>query len=523
MLLEHEPGEVLHPFHGGLRLRHYKRQSLSSPVSRPPLPARLVLPLCQHQGRAGRLLVSPGQRVLRGEALTVAEAANQVPIHAPSSGVVRRLEILPTIACPEPGEPCLEIELDGEHRAVAPAVPPPWRAMSAAELQRAIAAAGIVGLGGAVYPSAAKLLAAGQEIDTVIINGAECEPYISCDEALLETHPERVLAGAGILARAAGARRLVIAIEKRMRSAERKLNARLEVTTVPTRIVKVPSMYPEGGERQLTQVLTGREVPLGGYPQALGLVVFNVATAAAVADAILDGLPLVERIVTVTGTGIAAPGNRRVLLGTPLHHLIADCGGYRPGAARLVCGGPLMGEALVHDGLPVVKGTNCLLVLDAGEIADSAPVLPCINCGECSRVCPVQLLPHELHWAIRAGDLGRAGEFGLEACIECGCCAQVCPSHIPLVADYRRGKAEIHAERQRRAHAERAKARYLASQERRQAKAAAAREAAEAEQRLAGDAAEAKARIAKALDLARQKKAKRTPMTTPAPSRSRHR
>jgi electron transport complex protein RnfC len=327
----------------------------------------------------------------------------------------------------------------------------------------------VVGLGGAVFPTARTAeRAADAGIHTLIINGAECEPWISCDEMLMREHPERVVLGARILARAAGARRILLAIEDQMGAVmtalKEAVNAVAEGDVVE--VVRIPTIYPEGGDRQLIQVLTGLEVPVGGYPHDLGLLCQNVATAAAVADAVVDGRPMVERIVTLTGNGVAEPRNLLALLGTPIADLVAACGGYRPDAARLVIGGPMMGYALDSDANPLIKAGNCVLVLDQHDIAPLQAELPCIRCGECARVCPAQLLPQQLNFFIRAQQWAQAEEWGLDSCIECGCCDYVCPSHIPLVDWFRYGKGELRQREREQAFAELSKERFEAREAR---------------------------------------------------------
>lgn len=461
-------------FPGGLSLDPHKEKSRSAPLRVCPLPKRLILPLLQHRGNPARPCVAPGDQVLAGEPIALAEEAPSATLHAPTSGRVIAIEPHPVPEPPFAPAPCIVIAPDGRDQwRKLPPIARPLEAPAERLIER-IAEAGVVGLGGAAFPTAEKL-AVPREL--LIVNGAECEPFIACDDALLRARAHSVVQGARIAARAVGANRVILAVEDHMVEAYQALATALAELigpsaaregalhfeeregearwlSVPIELVQVPTRYPQGGERQLIYALTGREVPLGGLPRDIGVVVINVATAAAILDAVVHGEPLVSRVVTVAGGGVHRPGNFQVRIGTPIETLIEFAGGYRDDAARLIMGGPLMGSALPHDQLPVTKATNCVLVLSATEVGRAAFELPCIRCMACVSVCPARLLPQELLRRIRARQWREAEELGLAACIECGCCDLVCPSHIPLSEWFRFGKAELRLreEEERRAY-----------------------------------------------------------------------
>lgn len=450
-------------FHGGLDLPDHKAESTGRPVTTVPLAQRFILPLQQHIGEPDEPLVKVGDRVLTGQVIARSTEYISAPIHAPCSGTV--VEIAEH-AVPHPSglaAPCVVIDNDGQDQWAE--LPEPWpdfMARDPAELRERIRWAGIVGLGGAAFPTSVKVNPGPDKaIHTLILNAAECEPYISCDDMLMREQPDRVLAGLAIIRHVVGAKECLIGIEANKPEAIAAMQAALGQSGCPdTHVMVIPAKYPSGGEKQLIKLLTGREVPSHGLPAEVGVLCQNVATAAAVADAVLDGRPLIERIVTVTGQGVAAPGNYRARVGTPASAVIAQAGGYTDLAHRLILGGPMMGFALQTDALPVTKAANCLLVASSEEAPDPPPAQACIRCGRCAEVCPALLLPQQLYWYARARDLDKVQDYHLFDCIECGCCAHVCPSHIPLVQYYRYAKTAIWTQERDKAKSDMARQRH---------------------------------------------------------------
>ena len=449
--------------HGGLRLPAHKADSTSTPIGNMPVPSQLVLPITQHAGDPAQPIVGIGERVLKGQLVAEPEGELGAPVHASSSGKVVAIEPWPVHRRYGDAAPCIVIECDGVDQAItAPEVLPDFGAIPADALLTRILQGGIVGLGGAAFPTAQKLMQALTcKLEYLILNGVECEPFISCDDVLMREHAREVAVGAQILMHALGIGNCYIAVESDKPEALQALTEALGDLNDDRLVLKlVPTIYPSGGEDQLVQLVTNREVPSGGLPTDVGCLVQNVGTAAAIFDWIVSKEPLVSRVTTVTGDGIARPMNVRVRLGTTVADVVNFVGGYTERAQHLIVGGPMTGKSITTDRVPVVKATNCILALSAHPSAGEE--MPCIRCGDCAAVCPIQLLPQQLFWYACADDEDRLRTHGLTDCIECGCCDLVCPSHISLTANFRIAKARIREMADEKARAERARARFEA-------------------------------------------------------------
>lgn len=430
-------------FHGGLRLAGNKQLSLQHAPVAADIPKQLIYPLQQRPGIIAQPKVKEGDRVVKGQVIAQSEHFLSAPVIAASSGTISAIE---EHKIPHPSglkDQCIIIDTDGLDESLTFTGEEDFKKLDPVVIRQKVQQAGIVGLGGAAFPTAVKLNPGPRrKIDTLIINGAECEPYITCDDALMQTQPERVIKGAQVLLHALQIDDCIIAVEDDMKAAKAALEQTiLELKADQITVKAVPTIYPTGGEKQLIRVLTGRETPSGGIPADAGIVCQNAGTAAAVYRAVCFGEPLTERYMTITGKGVKNRQNMLVRIGTPIKDLIRQCGGYTEQVERLIMGGPMMGFALPDDEIPVVKATNCILAGATDEIRTEKEAMPCIRCGECARVCPVDLLPQQLYWYSRADNLDKCREYHLFDCIECGCCEVVCPSQIPLVQYYRSAKS----------------------------------------------------------------------------------
>ena len=451
--------------HGGIHPPEHKDLSNRPPIQPAPLPKRLVLPLTQHLGAPAEPCVTLGERVLKGQQIAVASGFVSAPLHAPTSGVVSFIGPQPYPHVSGMLANAIVIDSDGEDKWIDLHPQPDYRELERPALLELIRQAGISGLGGAGFPTAVKLSPPPtQTIRTLIINGTECEPYITADDLLMREKAAELVAGIEILAHLIQPQEVLIGIEDNKPEAIAAVRA--AIGERPFTLKVFPTKYPSGGEKQLIQILTGEEVPSGGLPADIGMLCQNVGTCVAIHDAVLLGKPLISRITTLTGEALARPMNVEVLIGTPVDELLAFAGLDQHRLNRLIMGGPMMGFSLPSLEVPVVKTTNCLLASTLEELPPPPPALPCIRCGECSEACPVSLLPQQLHFFALGQEHEQLKAHNLFDCIECGACAYVCPSNIPLVQYYRAAKGEIRELEQKQQKAEHSKQRFELRQER---------------------------------------------------------
>lgn len=451
-------------FDGGIHPPEMKSRSNGTPLRQVPLAQRFVIPLRQHLGAEGELCVAQGEHVLRGQPLTRGRG-RMLPVHAPTSGTVVAIAPHSTAHPSALAELSVIIEADGEDRWIEREGWPDYLSHSRDELITRIHQYGVAGLGGAGFPTGVKLQGGGDKIATLIINAAECEPYITADDRLMQDCAAEIVEGIRILAHILQPREVLIGIEDNKPQAISMLRAVLaDAHDIAVRVI--PTKYPSGGAKQLTQILTGKQVPHGGRSSDIGVLMQNVGTAWAVKRAVIDGEPLTERVVTLTGEAVRRPGNVWARLGTPVRHLLNDAG-FCPSADQMVImGGPLMGFTLPWLDVPVVKITNCLLAPSATEMGEPQEEKGCIRCSACADACPADLLPQQLYWFSKGQQHDKATAHNIADCIECGACAWVCPSNIPLVQYFRQEKAEIAAISQEEKRAAEAKARFEARQAR---------------------------------------------------------
>lgn len=484
-------------FHGGVHPPENKSQSLGKPIQKAGVPAELTVPLSQSIGAVPEACVEVGQHVLKGQIIAQAAAYVSVPVHAPTSGKITAIEPRQVAHSSGLETPCVVIESDGKEEWCE-LIPVDYTELDKSSILKLIRNAGIAGMGGAGFPSAVKLSPPpDKHIATLIINATECEPYITADHALMLERADEILVGIDVLTHLLQPARVLIGVEDNKPDAAAELRAKLNGR--PYQVLEYPTKYPSGGEKQLIEILTGKQVPSGGLPADLGIVCQNIGTCHAIKRAVIDGEPLISRVTTVTGNAVNERGNFDVLLGTPMRFLLEQCGWQPEKMSRLVMGGPMMGFTVPSADVPVVKTTNCILSPSIDELPAPAMAQACIRCGMCAEACPASLLPQQLYWYSRAREYEQLEAHNIADCIECGACSYVCPSNIPLVQYYRASKAELkhRAEEHRKAEYSRERFEFrqqrLEEAEREKEAKKAARKAAAAERAKAAKEKEAQA------------------------------
>lgn len=433
-------------FRHGVHPPEHKTLTAARPIRRMPYPAEVVIPLRQHAGRPAKLVVREGDRVLRGDVLGEADGFVSAPVHASASGRIVEIGLWPH---PDGTmDTAVRIEVERFSPQVPrPRVVPQWEHLSVDKIVAAVQQGGVVGLGGAAFPTHVKLAPPRDlAVDTILLNGAECEPYLTTDHRIMVEYPERVHLGARIMLRTLGARRVVIGVERNKPDAIDALE-RARPTDIDVSILPLTVKYPQGAEKMLIKSVTGREVPSGKLPVSLGVVVQNVGSAASIAEIFETGLPLLERIVTVSGPGVREPANLIVPVGTKLGDLLAACGGVTDDAEEIIFGGPMMGVAQSSLDVPIVKGTTGVIVLTTPDV-NPASSFPCIRCGRCLDACPVFLNPSALADYARKGRYDEMEAMHLMDCMLCGSCSYVCPSKIPLAQLFHASKTAIRKRKQ---------------------------------------------------------------------------
>ncbi|MDO6528188.1 electron transport complex subunit RsxC, partial [Motilimonas sp. 1_MG-2023] len=449
---------------GGIFPAERKSLSNQQPIAPAQIPNELIIPLNQHIGEVADLLVNVGDKVLKGQALTNHNNFRALPVHASSSGTVKAIEPRPSCHASGLAELSIVIATDGKDAWRERIPTPDFTVLDRHAIIDKIHLAGIAGKGGAGFPAHIKL-SVKADIELLIINGIECEPYITSDDMLMREYADELIKGIEILEFVTQCKQTVFAIESNKPEAIAALSA---FDTDTRRVTSVPTKYPSGGEKQLIELLTGKQVPSSGYPIDMGILMHNVGTAFAIKRAVIDDEPLISRIVTITGEAFKEKGNAQVLLGTPIQSLLQqfELEPQPNGQTRLIIGGPMMGFTLPDAMAPVIKTTNCLLAPTVKELPPPGQEMACIRCGECADACPVSLLPQQLYWYAKDNDHEKLNDYNLFDCIECGSCAYVCPSEIPLVQYYRIAKADIRKQETEKKKAEIARIRHEARQER---------------------------------------------------------
>lgn len=427
-------------FGGGVVPDEKKKNTEHKLIEALPPPERIILPMSMHIGAPCEPVVSPGNMVAVGQIVADSDAPVSAPIHATVSGMVEGVELYPHPNGKK--ELAIIINNDGKDR-LDPSVRPhgSMESLSSDQLLSIIRNAGIVGLGGAAFPTHFKIQSAQGRCDTVIINGCECEPYITSDHRLMLEAPEEVIGGLRIIMKLLSPKRAVIAVESNKKDAHEALRRTLPGKT-DIELKMLRTRYPQGSEKQLIRSITGREVPAGKLPADVGCAVFNVDTAAAVHRAVTTGLPLIRRIVTVSGGAVSNPKNLSVRIGTPIGEIFAATGGFREAPSKILTGGPMMGGAQYDLSVPLIKGCGSLLAFSAADMPPAGSEI-CIRCGKCVAVCPMRLLPNYLYLYERKDRLDQLKKLHLQDCIECGSCSYICPGRLYLVHSFRTGKQKL--------------------------------------------------------------------------------